>query len=617
MHDDTATRSDPPIEATPAPEATPPPEGVTMTSGLRSLLPFARPARGMFALAGLLAALASLAGLVPFWSIYRTVDALVAGDPQRGDLERWALIALVGIVVRFAAYGLALFVSHLAAYEVLYGIRLGMADHLARVPLGEITRRRSGEIKKVMGDDVERLELFLAHAIPDVVAAAVTLVATSAWLLSVDWRMGLGTLCLVIPAFACMSVAMARASSHMVAYQASLGEMNASIVELVRGMPVVRVFNRAEDQVREVGTSVDRYVHTVRRYSLDFLPLGTAFFVLIAANVVVLVPLGVWLWDRGSLAAGDLLFFFILGLGALAPLLPLMFFLSRLAHLSSGGNLVRELMELATLDDGHGGPGAPAPADRSVELRDVTFAYGDREVLHGVSLRAEPGTVTALVGPSGAGKSTIASLIARFWDVDGGAIEIGGVDVRHLPNDVLTRHVAVVFQDTFLFDDTVAGNLRVARPDATDAELEAACRAARAHDFVAALPQGYDTPVGELGARLSGGERQRLTIARALLADAPIVVLDEATAFTDPDNEAAIQEAIGSLVAGRTVIVIAHRLSTIVDADQILVVDDGRIAERGTHDDLLALDGAYRRLWQDHEAAAAAALRPTTEEVAR
>ncbi len=580
-------------------------ETVTMSSGFRTLLPYARPAAGRFGLAGALSAAASLLGLVPFWSIYRTVEALVSDDASRADLDRWALIALVAVVGRFALYGSALFVSHLAAYEVLYGIRMGMAEHLTRVPLGEVTRRRSGEVKKVMGDDVERLELFLAHAIPDVMAAAVTLVGAGAWLVWVDWRMGIGALVLVVPAFACMSVAMRRSSPHMAEYQESLAAMNASVVELVRGMPVVRVFNRADDQVRDATDSIGRYVAVVRRYSEGFLPLGTAFFVLVASNVVVLVPLGVWLWSRGSLPTTELLFFFIVGLGVLAPLLALLMFFPRLAYLSSGGDLVREVMDLATLDDA-GADGEPS--DASVELRDVAFSYGARRVLHDISLRAEPGTITALVGPSGAGKSTIASLVARFWDPDEGTVLVGDVDVRAMTDATLTRHVSVVLQDTFLFDDTVAGNLRVARPEASQAELEAACRAARAHEFVTALPHGYDTPVGEHGARLSGGERQRLTIARAILADTPVVVLDEATAFTDPENEAAIQEAIAGLVADRTVLVIAHRLSTVADADQILVVDDGRIVERGRHDDLVAAGGTYARLWQDFDAASSISL---------
>jgi ATP-binding cassette subfamily B protein IrtA len=327
--------------------------------------------------------------------------------------------------------------------------------------------------------------------------------------------------------------------------------------------------------------------------------------VLLAANVVLLVPLGIWLNDRGSLSDTDLLFFFVLGLGALAPVVSLLHLFSFLSHLTTGGNLVREVMEAATLDDASG---TDRPADASVELRDVSFAYGDQPVLHGVSLRAEPGTLTALVGPSGGGKSTIAALIARFWDVESGAVLVGGADVRRIPPDDLARHVAVVLQDTFLFDDTVAANLRVGRPGATDAEVEEAARAAQAHGFVRALPEGYETVIGERGAQLSGGERQRLALARAILADAPVIVLDEATSFADPDNEVLIQEAITNLVAGRTVVMIAHRLSTIAGADQILVVEAGCITERGAHDQLVAGRGTYRQLWDDFVAAETIAL---------
>lgn len=472
---------------------------VTMTTGIQALLPYARPAAWRFTFAGLLAAAASLLGLVPFWSIYRTVTALVEDTATSADQYRWALIALAAVGGRFAVWGLSLFLSHMAAYEVLYGIRIDMAEHLTRVPLGAITRRRSGELKKVMGDDVERLELFLAHAIPDVVAAAVTLIAAGAWLIAVDWRMGLGALSLVVPAFVFMSLAMNKAGGHMVEYQDSLAEMNASVVELVRGMPIVRVFNRADDHVEAAAAGVTRYVNVVRKYSEAFLPLGTAFFVLIASNVIVLVPLGVWLWSNGSLPANKLLFFFILGLGVLAPLFALLAFFPQLAHLSSGGTLVRDVMELAVLEDRSAG--GHEPADASVELRGVTFSYGEHRVLHGVSFTAHPGSITALVGPSGSGKSTIASLVARFWDPDTGSVLVGGVDIRELPTATLTRNVSAVFQDSFLFDDTVAGNLRVAKPDATPAELEAVCRSARAHDFIVSLPDGYDTPPSANGAR--------------------------------------------------------------------------------------------------------------------
>jgi ATP-binding cassette subfamily B protein len=581
---------------------------MTYTSGITGLLGFAAPARRRFVVSGLLAAASALLSLVPFWAIYRTIDEVVTGEPVRADLWELAALALASIVGRFVLLGVSTAISHVAAYELLYGIRIGMAEHLTRVPLGYVTKRRSGELKKVMGEDVERLELFLAHGLPDLVAASVTLLAVPVWLFTVDWRMGLATVAVAVPAFGCMALGMRSSSPHMPEYHRTLAEMNASVVELIRGMPVVKVFNRGSDRVRDAERAVEDHVRVVKAYSAAFLPFGTAFYVVLAANVLVLVPLGVWLNDQGSLSDTDLLFFFVVGLGALAPVVALLHLFFQLSHLASGGNLVREVLDTAVLDD----TGADEhPADASVELRNVRFAYDDRTVLHGVSFKVEPSTLTALVGPSGGGKSTIAALIARFWDADEGAVLIGGADVRHIGADELGRHLAVVLQDTFLFDDTVAGNLRVARPAATDAEVEAAARAAQAHDFITSLPLGYDTPVGERGTHLSGGERQRLTLARAMLADAPVVLLDEATSFADPENEALIQEAIANLVAGKTVIMIAHRLSTVAGADQIVVIDDGRVSEQGTHARLVAAGGAYTRLWEDFVAAESIALGDT------
>ncbi|MEM9652676.1 MAG: ABC transporter ATP-binding protein [Actinomycetota bacterium] len=569
---------------------------ISVGSGMKALIAFARPDAGRFIFAGLLAAVAALLSLVPFWVIYRTIDEVVTGDPDRSDLFRLAVIALAAILGRYILFGLSTAVSHVAAYQMLYEIRVAMAERLGRVPLGYVNRRRSGEIKKVMGDDVERLELWLAHGIPDIVASVVVAVAVPVWLFTVDWRMAIATLIVILPAFAAMGIGMRRTMPSMPEYHQSMTEMNASVVELIRGMPVVKVFNRADDRVRDTEDAIDRQVAIVERLSRDSLPLMTAFFVLLAANVLLLVPLGIWLNQRGSLSDTDMLFFFVVGLGALGPISALLTLFAQLARLTTGGNLVEEIMTAPVLADG---VTDLAPADASVELSAVDFAYDERQVLHDVSLRAEPGTVTALVGPSGSGKSTIAALIARFWDVDRGEIRIGGIDIRDVAPDTLAANVSVVLQDTFLFDDTIAANLRVARPDATMAQIETATRAARAHDFVMALPDGYKTTVGERGARLSGGERQRLTLARAILADAPVILLDEATSFADPENEALIQDAIGELIAGKTVIMIAHRLSTIAGADQILVVDDGRIVERGGHDQLVAQGGPYARLWDD------------------
>ncbi|MEM9742430.1 MAG: ABC transporter ATP-binding protein [Pseudomonadota bacterium] len=578
----------------------------SLSGGLRSLLPFARTARGPLALAGAIAAVAALAGLVPYWAVYNTAVELLAKTPDQSRLWMFAGAALVGTVLRFVCFGAANFVAHKAAFEIQYRIRLRLAEHLAVVPLGYVNERRSGELKKVMADDVERLELFLAHAVPDLVATTLTLTALLGWMLFVDWRMALAVFVPVVPALAMISVAMRRGSVYNAEYKQSQGLMNASIVELIRGMPVVKMFNRATDEVRSTERLIDRYVAVVRDYSLMFLPYGTAFYVLLASNVLFIVPVGGWLWISGGIDTASLLFFLIVGLGALSTLVALFFLFANLSHIASGGTLVREILDQPPLAAGT--TAAESPRDSRLTFDNVSFRYEERWVLENLSFEATPGTLTAIVGPSGGGKSTIASLVGRFWDPQQGSVRLGGVDLRALSADELAAQVTFVLQETFLFNDTIAANLRLAKPDASDDELHEAMDKAQLTEFLAALPAGLQTAVGEGGTRLSGGERQRLTIARAILADAPLVVLDEATAFVDPENEVALQQAIGELIGGKTVLMIAHRLSTVAGADQILVVDQGRLVEQGTHQNLLDAGGLYATLWQDFVAANALGL---------
>jgi ATP-binding cassette subfamily B protein len=579
-----------------------------MTSGIRALARFARGARVRLAIAAVLAALSTAAELVPFYAVYRAVDAVVV-DGAAAELGGWAAASAGAIVARYVLFGLALYVSHLAAYDLLYRLRVRMAERLVRVPLGWFSDRRSGALKKVMADDVERLEIFLAHAVPDLAAATTVGGATTVWLLARDWRMGLAAVVVVPVAFACMARSLRRANERVVGYHESMAAMNATIVEHVRGLPVIKVFHRAGRSVAETERAVRDHARWVGELSRRFLPLGTAYYSLVVASVFLVVPVGAALFTAGRLSTSDLLFYLVVGIGYGYPMARLYSTFTNLSHLSFGGNLVDEVLAAATLDGDSDGDGDAGPrrvlADGSISFEDVRFAYegADHDVLHDVSFAAPAGTVTALVGPSGGGKTTIARLIARFWDVRSGAVRIGGADVRDLPIDQLMDTVAFVFQDPFLFDDTVEANLRAGRPGATLDELRAAARAARVLDVVESLPQGWQTRVGERGARLSGGERQRLSLARALLKDAPVVVLDEATSFVDPENEALIQDAIGELAAGRTVVMIAHRLSTIAGADQILVVDTGRIVERGHHADLVAAGGLYARLWDDFVAA--------------
>ncbi|WP_129663569.1 ABC transporter ATP-binding protein [Phytoactinopolyspora endophytica] len=596
-----------PPETDPSSEAEPGPAGGTLRSRIATLLPFARDDAGRYVLSAVLAALATLCQLGPFYVIYLAVRGVVDGTADAGDFYGLAWAALALVVGQYLFQGLSTYISHQAAFGTLFRLRMRIGERLGRVPLGRVTGKRSGEIQRTVSQDIERLELFLAHAIPDLVAAVVVVLASTTWMFVVDWRMALAAAVCVVAAVALMSRGVARSQPLMGGYMASMGRMNGSIVEMVRGLPIVRTFNRTGETFAETQEAI----HGAAKYQADwgraFLPLFTAFYTVAASTVVTIVPVGLLLWSNDAIETPELLFFFVIGLGYGAPVVKLLEFSANISHLTYGVQLINELKDAGELPEaGHDAD----LRDSSVEFDDVSFRYdsADRDALTGVSFHAEPGTVTALVGPSGAGKSTVARLICRFFDVDAGAIRVGGADVRQIPFSQLMRHVSFVFQETFLFDDTVAANLRLAHPDATDEELETACRSARAHEFIAAMPEGYQTRIGQHGARLSGGERQRLAIARTLLKDTEVVVLDEATAFVDPENEVALQDAIDALVAGRTVIIVAHRLSTIVGADQILVVDEGRITEHGRHDELVTADGLYATMWHAFQSAEQVAL---------
>ena len=583
---------------------------VTFALGVKSLLPYARYGRAKYVASAVLAVLGTLCQLGPFWVVYRSVSQIVDGTSSRGDLYRLALLGLAFVVVQHVLLAASTWMSHRAAFATLEQLRLSIGDRLGRVPLGFVTSRRSGEIQRTMNDDVERLELFLAHAIPDLVSGVCVVLFTTIWLFVVDWRMALASMVLLVVCLPLMAIGMRRGERKMGAHMASLGRMNGSIVEFVRALPVVRTFNRSDETYTETREAIESSANFQADWGREFLPVFTAFYVLLAANVVTILPVGLWLWQTNRIGSPELVFFFIVGLGYLVPVLKLMEFTSQLSILTIGAGLINELDDAEVLAEV---PERAVIGVPTVRVSSVNFAHPavtgigtPRLVLDEVSFTAEPGTVTALVGPSGSGKTTMVKLLCRFWDVDAGSIEIGGVDIRQMPFEQHMEQIAFVFQETFLFDDTVAGNIRIGRATASHDDVVEAARAAQAHEFIAALSDGYDTQLGERGARLSGGERQRIAIARALLKNAPIVILDEATAFADPENEAALQDALGALITGRTLIMIAHRLSTIVGADQILVLDavdggPGQIVERGSHRTLLEHDGLYARMWRAHE----------------
>ena len=586
-----------------------PADDVTISTGFRILIPFARQFWPAFAAAAVLASLSSLAMLGPLWAVYRAVDDVVGGVAERGAMYRYAGLAAVFLLLQYALMASASWISHRGAFATLEQIRLRIGQRLGRVPLGFLTSRRSGEVQRTLSDDIERLELFLAHAVPDIVSAFTSLVFMIVWLVIVDWRMALVSLAVVVVALPIMAIGVSRGSAKLGVYTASMARMNASVVEFVRAMPVVRTFNGTRRVFGETKDAIDDAARYEAEWGREFLPMFTVFYVLVTSPILTILPVGLLLWHTGAVDTSTLLFFFVVGLGFTLSLLNLMNVMLMLATLGLGARLVQELDEADVLPEVTEDARLESPR---IEVTDVEFSYsGDGTsppVLQDVTFEAEPGEVTAIVGPSGAGKSTLARLMVRFWDVDRGSIRIGGVDIREMPISQLMDQVAFVFQETFLFNDSVAANLRFARPDATDEEIIEAAKAARAHEFVSRLPRGYETQIGESGGRLSGGERQRLAVARAILKDAPIVILDEATAYADPENEVALQGALDRLMEGRTVIVIAHRLSTVAGADQTLVFEGGRIVERGRHADLIRREVVYASMWEAFTEASSIAL---------
>jgi ATP-binding cassette subfamily B protein len=479
--------------------------------------------------------------------------------------------------------------------------------------MGYFSRHTTGAIKKILGEDVERVELFIAHHIPDLAAAIVLPVMTLIYLFILDWRLALAAMIPLPIAFGAQRVAFggSRRAETMKEWHDSMEAMNGTIVEYVRGMPVIKVFNQTVYSFRRFKESVYSYRDWMVSVSKKMTPPWAAFTVIVGSGLVFILPVGVWLYVRGGLDLSVLLLFMILGAGYMAPLVKLAMFSSQLTQINEGVTRIEAIFDEPETPE----PDVPEiPRSYSIELGDVCFSYEEKEVLHDVSFRAEEGTVTALVGPSGAGKTTIAQLLLRFWDVDSGEILIGGVNVKNIPVEELMNIVSFVFQDVFIFHDTVFENIRMGMDGVTRDQVEAAAKAAQAHGFIEGLPQGYDTLIGEGGTvHLSGGEAERISIARAILKNAPIIVLDEATAFADPENEARIQDAFSELMEGKTVVVIAHRLSSITDADQIIVLDEGRVAGVGSHGLLLDAGGLYQSMWEAHTAARGWELEQTGE----
>ena len=579
-------------------------------TGLARLIEIAGTKRRLLIGAMLLAVITAIVQFVPIIAVYNILIELAehALDPSLIDkayIWLWSYIALGA----FFAFGVltfaSLMLSHIAAFNSLYEIRMQLVQKMVRLPLGFFSRRASGELKKIMSDDVERIELFIAHHIPDIVTALLFPLILVSYMFAVDWRLAIVVLAVLAMAFYVMGRMYTGKKIREVSkrYVETLGRMNASIVEYIRGIQVVKTFTESTNAYRKLNDDIKEYRKFANEVNVQYQPTYVGFLTILSSALLFIIPVAVWLLVGSASYATFvpvLLMFLFFGVAVFFPVLKLLWIGSFLNQNNMGVQKIDDILYMDEIEE----PDIPRhPKDASVEFRNVSFAYDTTPILKAISFISHPGTITALVGPSGAGKSTVAMLAARFWDVQSGEILIGGVPVKEIPTSVLMDNVAFVFQDNMLFFDTIEENIRMGNKTATFEEVARAACAAQCHEFIESLPNGYQTLVGEGGIYLSGGEAQRIALARAILKDSPIILLDEATAFADPENEGKILAAFSHLIKGKTVLVIAHRLSTITNADRILYVDKGVIAEQGTHEQLLALKGEYARMWETYNRA--------------
>ncbi|WP_433684890.1 ABC transporter ATP-binding protein [Nocardia sp. CA-119907] len=560
-----------------------------------------RPIRARVRLAVAAQAISSVAAVVPFIAVAELGRVLLENGPDR-TRQAWTLTAVAAgaLLVRLIFLLAAGALTHFADGELALDIRRRLVRRLGEVPMSWFSGHNSGTVKKIVQDDVAAMHHLVAHSVLELTSAVVLPVTALIYLFWVDWKMTLVTIAPLVIGLSLYSVTMAGMGKHLPEYDRAMGRINGSAVEFVQGIAVVKTFGQAK---RAHG----RYASAASDFADFFLGWVKSTLISKTAAEIVLSPIavlatvlggGAWFVTRGWLAAADLLPFALLGVGLTAPILALFYASYELRFAKEAAARVTEVLDTAPLPVVDS---PKLPSGNAVRFAEVSCSYdGETEVLSGIDLELPVGTVTALVGPSGSGKSTLATLLPRFQDVTGGAVSVGGVDIREMAPQELYRRVAFVFQDVRLAQDSIAANIRMARPDASEFEVHTAARTARIHDEILALPRGYDSVIGD-DARLSGGQAQRLSIARALLADAPIIVLDEAAAYVDPQSEAEVQDALSALTGAKTVLMIAHRLATVVEADQIVVLDNGAIAERGTHTELLAAEGRYARMWRAHE----------------
>lgn len=578
--------------------------------GVARLFEIAGERKGLLILAGILSAGSACCMLVPYLSVYQVANELLqnAGNISQADsghMIRWGWIAFAGLTGGLLLLYASLMASHVAAFRILYGLRIKLAEHIGRLPLGYLNGTSTGAIKKTMEQNIEKIETFIAHTIPDLVNVLATVVIMFTLFFTLNgW---IAAVCLLAIALGiglqCTMMFGKAGQEFMQTYFDTQEKMSASAVQYVRGMPVVKIFGQSIRSFRQFNKEIEAYKTYALKVCDTYQPGMVVFMVLLNSIVTFILPVGLLILSgqpQNIAFAAVYLFFIILGPGVATPIYKLTFLGSSTKEIDEGVTRLDRIFSEKTMPESLN-PQKPHGYD--ITFTDVSFAYENKteatrtDALHHINFTARAGEITALVGPSGSGKSTIANLIPRFWDVEQGEIKIGGTNVKNIATEQLMDLVSFVFQDSFLFFDTIYENIRMGNPHAIHEQVIAAAQAAQCDEFIQHLPKQYDTIIGEEGVYLSGGEEQRISVARAILKNSPILVLDEATAFADPENEYKMQLAIQKLIRDKTVIIIAHRLSSILSANRIVVLKEGCVVQQGTHEELCRQEGVYKKMW--------------------
>lgn len=567
-------------------------------SGFKKILTYAEEHKNKIYLAMSLIFISVIVEIIPYIITY---DIILRFVENKSITAGYLLLMAFGIALclflKSFLYLKGLDASHEAAFDTLMGMRIKFAEKMTRLPLGDIKEKGTGSYKKNFIEDIESVEALLAHMIPECIPYAVTPIVVFIVLFILDWRLAFLAMASIPIGMIAVIGMMKSGLKKMDKYYNSARKMNSTIVEYISGMEVIKIFNRTTNSYEKYVSSVEDYKKFTLKWYKESWTYMAMYGAVLPCTSILLLPLGIVLYINGSLGISTFVFALLLSISLGIPLIKLVEFIPIIPNLKYKIEQLEKTFEgeeLKTIDKGTN------PKNYNVDFKDVTFAYDKKDVIKNVSFCAKENTVTAIVGESGSGKSTLAKLLVHFWDVKDGEITIGGVNIKDMSFERLMGLISYVSQDTFLFNTSIIENIRIGRPDATDEEVVAAAKLAMCHDFIINMPKGYNTDAGNCGDKLSGGEKQRITIARAILKNAPIIILDEATSFTDPENEDKIQEAINKLIAGKTLIVIAHRLSTVVESDNIILMDNGELVMQGSHDELLAKSNTYKSLWDSH-----------------